>query len=131
MIHLPTSKDEQELKSIVFLMLASIKPPNNILLMCNICKNYINVCGWLYFFSLASAWEEKLDSCLRGMGSYNILGAYTDLITLWNNTEHFFPLLTFLLFKVCSQMFSITGYWYFLLWKPDCRYPGNTFLLFN
>lgn len=44
MIHLTTSKDEQEMKSIVFLMLASIKIPNNILLMCNICKNYTNGC---------------------------------------------------------------------------------------
>lgn len=41
------------------------------------------------------------------MGSYNILGAYTDLITLWNNTEHFF--LSDFCFKVCSQMFS--NYW--------------------
>ena len=61
-----------------------------------------------YIFFLASARGEKLDRCLEGMGSFNISVAYTDLVTIWNNTEHFFlPLLSFCLLKFvpkCSQL---------------------------
>lgn len=102
-------------KTFWFLMLASIKTSNNILLMCYICKHYTNGYVWLYVFSLAPAIGEKLDRSLEGVGNYNISVVYTDLFIIWNNTEHFFLCWLFYLFKFvlkCSQLLDIDVFYF-------------------
>lgn len=84
-----------------FSMSASVKTPNDILLICYICKHYINGHVWLYFFSLASVRGEKLDRCLEGMAfvtfQYILIWLLFEIIQ-----KSFFALLTFLLIKICS-----------------------------
>lgn len=73
MIQVPTSKDEHEGKYTVhwqstfcFLMLAFVKIPNYILLMCYIYKNYKWTCLTVFlFFSIC--YRRTLDRCLEGM----------------------------------------------------------------
>lgn len=63
-------------------------PSSRVLVYCN-CKRCRNGQAWQYSFSLASAIGENLDGSLEDMGNYNFSVGFADLISMWNNKDHF------------------------------------------